>query len=922
MKKQLLYKLFKRLSLIALIILIANNAHSQNPANADIIVATDGSGDFTKIQEAINAVPNNSDRRTIIYLKRGLYDTEKLIIPATKKNISIIGESRDETIISYHMYDCSSEISANKCPAESYELWKNNSELVRTSATLTIMAEGFIAENLTIENTAGPVGQALALTIKSDKNIFRNCNIKSYQDTIYLWDSGKRSYFENCLVVGRTDYIYGGGIGYFQACEIRSWGGGWITAPSTPKDQAYGFVFNECKVTYATDSPRNGDDGTPFALGRPWHEYPKVSWLYCEMSEMINPLGWPTKWNMDYADTSADLKLYEYKNTGPGADMSGRANWTGLRAMTDEEALNYTAKEVMKGSDGWDPTAITPAVKSFSWTGNGATKSWKNSQNWNPEGIPSAGESASAEGSASIEADGNTFEADLNIGEGAILDITDNATVTYLAMAGGKLQATASKSLSGKIQIKAETNIHINESGNLDIKAQLLGVQSIIKTGDGIVSLSADNTNYHGVIEIKEGTVTANAANSLGKGNIYIKAAALLIMNTDNSFSPNSVLDIESGGKVELNKPVVLNELYINGTMLDPGVYNSSTHPDVFSGNESITVGRPSTFTWTAAESKTWENPNNYKPAILPSIGDSVIVEVEMETSSLPFEATILLKKNNIRLRNQAECLGGIVMSEGTKITYATSGTGFSMDSHIKIEGNITLQMSGNGEGNSMTMPGTFEGEHKITAYNYTNSPDMVASVILGGDNSRFTGTWDLTKSSRGANSSAAFDGISENAFGNGKIEVSNGNIVIFSHEKAGNSNNELSLAAGTKAIMNTNATVGKLKLANDEYTSGTFNSTTHPAYFAGPGNLIISGVTGISTVKNDNYEITFDGEILNSTEKILSVDIYSTTGMHLLNHKVNDYSYQLNMQNGIYIAKVTFYNKTIYTKLLVKHKY
>ncbi|MCL1942105.1 MAG: pectinesterase family protein [Candidatus Azobacteroides sp.] len=347
----------KRLSLFFFTACFAGNFFAQNPYDADIVVAQDGSGDFDKIQAAVQAVPDNSERRTVIYLKKGRYDTEKLMIPASKKNLTIIGESRDETVVSYHMYHCTDAGSENRCPADAYELWKNNAGLIRTSATLTVAADGFIAENLTIRNTAGPVGQALALTVTGDKGIYRNCNILGYQDTVYLWTAGKRSYFENCLVAGRTDYIYGAGIAFFQACEIRSWGKGWITAPSTPQDQPYGYVFNQCKITYATDSPRAGDDGARFALGRPWHEYPKVSWLYCEMSGTVDPLGWPTKWRMDYADTSTGLKLYEYKNTGPGADMSGRAKWAGIRAMTDEEAQEYTVQKVMGGTDGWDPTA-------------------------------------------------------------------------------------------------------------------------------------------------------------------------------------------------------------------------------------------------------------------------------------------------------------------------------------------------------------------------------------------------------------------------------------------------------------------------------------------------------------------------------------------------------------------------------------
>lgn len=316
-------------------------------SEVDIIVAKDGSGDFITLQSAINAAPDYSEKRFVIYIKNGKYDTEKLIIPSNKTNITLKGEDRSKTVISYHIYDCKSPESGNKCPAESWALWKNNADLIRTSATLTIMAEGCLVENLTLENTAGPVGQALALTVRADKQIFRNCNILGYQDTIYLWTAGMRSFFDNCLIVGRTDYIYGGGIGYFQSCEIRSWGGGWITAPSTPKNQKYGFVFNQCTFTYADNSPREGDNGKLIAIGRPWHNYPKVTILNSRMCVEMHPEGWPTTWRMDYAATSEDLHLYEYNNVGKGADMHGRAKWTGIRELTAKEAEEYTLEKVI-----------------------------------------------------------------------------------------------------------------------------------------------------------------------------------------------------------------------------------------------------------------------------------------------------------------------------------------------------------------------------------------------------------------------------------------------------------------------------------------------------------------------------------------------------------------------------------------------
>lgn len=327
---------------------IAAAAHPE----ADLIVALDGSGDFVKIQDAVNAAPSNSGHPFRIYIKRGLYNTEKLIVPFDKKNIRFIGENREETIISYHIFNCPNG-PLGRCPAEDAVIW--TSDLLRTSATLTIQGDGFMAENLTIQNTAGPIGQAQAITVQADRVVLVNCDLKSYQDTLYLMSAGKRCYFEGCLVVGRTDYIYGASIAYFQSCEIRSWGKGWITAPSTPADQSYGFVFNECKVTYAQDSPRAGDDGNPVRFGRPWHEFPKVAWLYCEITGMIHPEGWGDTWHMDYASTSNCLELFEYKNTGPGADMRGRSKWTGLRTITDDEALRYKPGIVLEGADGWNP---------------------------------------------------------------------------------------------------------------------------------------------------------------------------------------------------------------------------------------------------------------------------------------------------------------------------------------------------------------------------------------------------------------------------------------------------------------------------------------------------------------------------------------------------------------------------------------
>ena len=345
----------KGLFIVAIISLLFTTkvfASYSNQGKSDIVVALDGTGNYKSIQDAIDAVPDNSTKRTVILIKNGVYNTEKLLVPASKKNLSFLGEDREKTIISYHIYDCKSPETGNKCPADAVALWKDNKDLIRTSATLTVLADDFIAENLTISNTAGPVGQALALTLRGDRISILNCTVLGYQDTIYMANDGQRNYFKNCLVLGRTDYIYGSGIAFFSSCEIRSFGGGWITAPSTPENQAYGFVFNDCKFTYVNKSPREGDDGKMVAIGRPWHAFPKVAILNSELCEQINPLGWPTTWRMSYADSSDKLHLYEYNNKGKGANMSQRAKWVGLRALTAAEANDYTIEKVLNG---WKP---------------------------------------------------------------------------------------------------------------------------------------------------------------------------------------------------------------------------------------------------------------------------------------------------------------------------------------------------------------------------------------------------------------------------------------------------------------------------------------------------------------------------------------------------------------------------------------
>ena len=808
----------------------------------DIVVAQDGSGDFTTLQAAIDAAPSNSERRTVIYIRRGLYNTEKLIVTEDKENITLVGESREETVISYHIYDC----SGGKCPPEDAALW--TSDNIRTSATLTILGDGFRAENLTIQNTAGPVGQAQAVTVRSDKCVFVNVDFYGYQDTMYFWSDGNRSYFDGCLIVGRTDYIYGGGTVFFQSCEIRSWGGGWITAPSTEKSQPYGFVFNECDITYAYDSPRGGDDGEYVRFGRPWHNYPKVAWLRCEMTGMIHPEGWGDTWDMSYAATSADLHLYEYQNTGSGADMSGRAAWAGIKELTTGEAAEYTVQKVLGGNDGWDPTAEAPILQNYTWVGNGDTGGWLVPENWEPAAVPAEGESAEVNGNFTIIAAGDTFPADLILKNGATLEIAENSVATYISVADAVVSSSETVSLSGKVATK--DTVHFTIDGELTLNSELIGVHELIKTGSGTLILNSDNSNFSGTVTVESGTIEASSSGALGKSDVALLNDASLIIGDDNAFDAKSVLTVVSSASLVLNADVTTSEFYIDGVMQAIGEYTSATNPGLISGEGKIIIGRPDTFIFHRGSNGNWDEPGNYTPALVPQAGETVICEEEMETTSTIFEADIILRgEGRLRLRGDASknhtCSGTIYMEEGTSFRYNTSGTGMYLNAPVVVQGDVTMYMeSGNSAGSTMILAGNISGSSKITALNNGKGTSNNGTLLLTGDNSGFTGTWDLTRYSEKYPSSTGYitylEGESENAFGKGVIEGGLENRVIFSHTKAAGDSLDLYLNGSAKVVLNSEVAVKSYKLNGVNVEDGVYSASTNPELYEGIGKIIV----------------------------------------------------------------------------------
>jgi pectinesterase len=314
------------------------NAAAQPAFLKDIIVAQDGSGNFRTIQEAVNAVRDLSDKSShvTIHIRKGVY-REKLVIPSWKTHISLVGESRESTIITWDDF-------SGKPNAGGTDAFKLPKFSTYTSYTVLVQGNDILMDSLTIENTAGRVGQAVALHVEGDRFVIRNSSILGNQDTLYATKEGSRQYFENCLIAGTTDFIFGEAIALFRNCTIKSLVNSFITAASTREGQAFGYVFIDCKLIADTAAKK-------VFLGRPWRPFAQTVFLNCEMGSHIVPEGWnPWKGDAIWPEKEKTAYYAEYNNKGEGAAMNKRVSWA--HALTKKEASKYTIANIFKG---WNP---------------------------------------------------------------------------------------------------------------------------------------------------------------------------------------------------------------------------------------------------------------------------------------------------------------------------------------------------------------------------------------------------------------------------------------------------------------------------------------------------------------------------------------------------------------------------------------
>ena len=359
----------------------------------DAIVAQDGTGDYTTVQAAIDAAPEGRGKPWLIFIKNGQYK-EHVDVPATKPYLHFIGQSRDGVVIK------DDRLSGG-----------DNAVHVSIGATVVVNADNTFFESLTMENIYGHEKQngpqALALNTGGDRIALNNVALLSYQDTWITTSTQKnRHYIKNSLIEGAVDFIYNGGDVYLDGdtLEINRPSGGYIVAPNHTADTKWGYVF---KNNVLRAHP--GVNVTDIWLGRPWHNQPKTVFINLQTFINIPAKGWyetmgglPSLWadyntvdaNGNPVDLSQREDTYYYTQYYKMVDgekviatsrpeASDMPNWTEEKVygtaknyLTDEEAAQYTIKNVMGGDDNWQPDLLCEATEAPAPVFNDNTISW------------------------------------------------------------------------------------------------------------------------------------------------------------------------------------------------------------------------------------------------------------------------------------------------------------------------------------------------------------------------------------------------------------------------------------------------------------------------------------------------------------------------------------------------------------------
>uniref|UniRef100_A0ACD5UKI2 Uncharacterized protein n=1 Tax=Avena sativa TaxID=4498 RepID=A0ACD5UKI2_AVESA len=304
-----------------------------------ITVDQQGGGNFTSVQSAVDFVPDGNREWIRIHVKSGSY-REKVIIPKKKNFILLQGDGSWNTDINF----------ADHAHADVDDLMRNSGNWPPTaeSATFTVLADDFVARNISFRNLHNAFDkakpdQALAALVAGDRSAFHGCAFYGFQDT--LCDLASRHHFRDCFIKGGIDFIFGYGQSIYEDCTIvsdmPSWYGrqpGWVTAHGrADAGSPGGMVFKGGEVR---------GSGRVY-LGRAWNEYATVVFYRVNMTDVVVPRGW-APWNS--SQDVSQVTFAEVGCSGPGSDTAGRVAWE--KRLSDEEVQRFVGMEFI-GHGGW-----------------------------------------------------------------------------------------------------------------------------------------------------------------------------------------------------------------------------------------------------------------------------------------------------------------------------------------------------------------------------------------------------------------------------------------------------------------------------------------------------------------------------------------------------------------------------------------
>ncbi|KAI3408431.1 Pectinesterase, partial [Psidium guajava] len=283
------------------------------------------SGNFTRVQAAIDWVPSHNQRWVCIYVVEGTY-REKVAIPREKPFIILKGRGKRKTEI----------------------VWDDHETLLQ-SPTFTSSADNIVVKSMSFRNSynnpfnGNPRTPAVAAMVSGDKSYFHRVGFWGLQDT--LWDVHGRHYFKSCTIQGAVDFIFGEGQSIYEGCSISVLGNalppglpGFITAQGRKNQHDMnGFVFKNCNVF---------GYGSAY-LGRPWREYARVLFYSSNFTDVVMPQGWDA-WLA--TGREEQLTFAEYGCYGPGAAVSGRVSW---ERNLDVSLVEHLTSLSFIDSEGW-----------------------------------------------------------------------------------------------------------------------------------------------------------------------------------------------------------------------------------------------------------------------------------------------------------------------------------------------------------------------------------------------------------------------------------------------------------------------------------------------------------------------------------------------------------------------------------------